>query len=115
VSDSEVARTVHHPNLAEMVYTLALIENHYMANGCFLEEGELLENVDRIKEISTVLVNGRYDMICPPVNAYRLHRRLNKSRLEIIEEAGHSMGEPGITKTLLKVMREYERTRGLID
>jgi proline iminopeptidase len=89
-------------------YTFALMENHYMANGCFFEEGQLLENADRIREIPSVLVTGRYDMICPPINAYRLHKLLPGSRLVIAEGAGHWMGEEAVERALLVAMREFE-------
>lgn len=93
---------------ADLVVSLALIENHYMANGCFFEQGQLLRDTDKIKDIRTILVNGRYDMICPPFNAYRLHKRLNNSKLIIAEEAGHSMDERNIEQALVRAMRELE-------
>ena len=92
----------------DVVVSLALIENHYMANGCFFEPGQLLRNTAKIQNIPTVLVNGRYDMICPPFNAYRLHKKLNNSELIIVEEAGHSMNEKQIEQALLLAMRQFE-------
>ena len=94
--------------LADVVVSLALIENHYMANGCFFEQGQLLRNASRIKDIPTILINGRYDMICPPFNAYRLNKRLNNSKLVIVERAGHSMDEPYIEQALVRAMKEFE-------
>jgi proline iminopeptidase len=91
-----------------LITTLALFENYYMANHCFLKEGQLLEKVDRIRDIPIVMVNGRYDMICPPVTAYRLHQMFPKSQLVIAERAGHWMGEKTIEEALLKAMREFE-------
>jgi proline iminopeptidase len=93
---------------AALVVSLALIENYYMANGCFFEQGQLLRDTDKIKDIRTILVNGRYDMICPPINAYRLHKRLNNSKLVIAEESGHSMDERNIEQALVRAMREFE-------
>ncbi|UCF79827.1 MAG: prolyl aminopeptidase [Candidatus Eiseniibacteriota bacterium] len=93
---------------AGFIITLALFENYYLANGCFLEEGQLLDNADRIKDIPVFIVNGRYDMVCPPVSAYRLHLRLPVSELVIAEAAGHWMGEKPIEQALLKAMRKYE-------
>jgi len=107
-TEDEVAGLLAAPGLQRIIYSLALIENHYMANGCFLREGELLDGTDRIKHIPTILVNGRYDMICPPINAYRLHRRLENSQLLIIPEAGHGMNESGISRALLAAMRDFE-------
>lgn len=92
----------------EIFYAFALFENYYMANGCFLEEGQLLKNADKIGDISIIMVNGRYDMICPPINAYRLHKKLPRSKLVIAESAGHWMGDPPVEKALLKAVKEFE-------
>ncbi len=108
VSEAEVNNLLKTPALARLVYSLALFENHYLANGCFLAEGQLLDQADKIAHIPTFLVNGRYDMICPPITAYRLHEKLPGSKLHIIEGAGHSMSEEGITRALLRIMRELE-------
>jgi proline iminopeptidase len=85
-----------------------LIENYYMANGCFLEDDQLFLNADKIRNIPLVMVNGRYDMICPPVTAYRFHKRLPNSKLVIAESAGHWMGEKPIERALLQAMKEFE-------
>lgn len=84
------------------------LENYYMANHCFLEEGQLLRDAGKIKDIPLVMVNGRYDMICPPITAYRLHKLLPKSRLVIAEEAGHWMGEKPIEAAMWQAMRDFE-------
>ena len=87
---------------------LSLLENYYMANNCFLKEGELLDNADRLADIPAIIINGRYDMICPPVTAYKLHKKLPKSKLVIVERAGHSATEPGIQAELIKAARAFE-------
>ena len=89
-------------------YAIALMENYYMANGCFLEEGQLLKNAGRLADIPMVIVNGRYDMICPPATAYELHRLLPRSTLVIVPDAGHAAREPGIQAELLKAMCRFE-------
>jgi len=89
-------------------YAFSLLESHYMANNCFLEEGQLLQNADKLKDIPVILVNGRYDVICPPMTAYRLHQKLPKSKLFIIEKAGHSSMEPGIQRQLLSAVKQFE-------
>lgn len=90
------------------VYTLGLFENYYMAHRCFLEEGRLWRDLGKIRDIPVVLVNGRYDAICPPLTAYRLHRELPKSKLVIAEGAGHWMGDKPIEKALLGAARDME-------
>jgi proline iminopeptidase len=90
------------------IYTTTLIEHYYASNGCFLEEGQLLRDTYKIQNIPTIIVNGRYDIVCPPVFAYRLNQKLPASRLIIAEEAGHSMSETPIQRELLKAMVEFE-------
>ena len=84
IPDEEVDR-----KLAEGfdLMSFALLENHYMAKGCFLEEGQLLRDAGKLKGIPTVIVQGRYDVICPPQAAYRLHGALPGSRLVMVEAA----------------------------
>jgi proline iminopeptidase len=94
-------------NMAEF-YSSTLIEYYYANNGCFLEEGQLLRDTYKIQNIPTIIINGRYDMICPPVTAFKLHRRLPLSKLIIVEEAGHLASEKPIENELLKAMREFE-------
>jgi len=108
IPDPEVQAMVDSKQIADIVRSLALLENHFMANGCFFEEGQLLANIDRIPDIPIILVNGRYDMICPPINAYRLHKRLPQSSLIIAEESGHSMSERNIEIALLQAMHSLE-------
>jgi len=108
IPDRRVQGLVNSRELVNVVASLALIENYYMANGCFFEKDQLLRDAYKIKDIPVVLINGRYDMICPPVNAYRLHKLLNNSRLVIVERAGHSMGEAYIEQALIRTMKEFE-------
>lgn len=89
-------------------YAFALLENYYMANGCFLEEGQLLRHADRIRDIPTIIVNGRYDVVCPPIAAYRLHQKLSDSNLIIVEGASHWMGDRPVEAALLKAMKNFE-------
>ncbi|MFB0564375.1 MAG: prolyl aminopeptidase [Candidatus Aminicenantaceae bacterium] len=89
-------------------YAFGLLENFYMANGCFLKENQLWNNIKKISNIPTIIVNGRYDVICPPKAAYRLHKSLPKSKIFIAEAAGHWMGEKPIQRALLKAMKDFE-------
>ncbi len=90
------------------IYANALLEVYYINNGCFLEEGQILRDIAKIQNIPVIIVNGRYDMVCPPCTAYRLHKSLAGSRLIIAEEAGHLASEKPVEKELLKAMREFE-------
>ncbi len=81
---------------------LARIESHYFYNGCFLDDNQILNNMKIIKHIPTIIIHGRYDMICPLSNAYQIHKQLPNSRLEIIRDAGHASSEPAIMDALIK-------------
>ncbi|MGI9391887.1 MAG: prolyl aminopeptidase [Boseongicola sp.] len=89
----------------EYARAFARLENHYFTNGGFLEhDGWILENVDSIKDVPGTIVQGRYDMICPPTSAYELNSRWPGSRLVIVPRAGHALSEPGISAELVRTM-----------
>ena len=73
----------------------ARIECHYFFNGGFMPEGQLLADVGRIQHIPGVIVQGRYDVVCPLESAWALHKAWPASELTVIPDAGHSAREPG--------------------
>ncbi|WP_121969563.1 prolyl aminopeptidase [Leptolyngbya sp. BC1307] len=80
----------------------ARIECHYFVNGGFFTEADqLLKNIDRIRQIPAVIVQGRYDVVCPMASAWELHRAWPEAELTIVAAAGHSATEPEITSALL--------------
>jgi len=79
--------------------SLAVLEAHYLRKGCFLPENYILENCEKLSRIPVSIVHGRYDLICPPLEAYLLHQRVEGSRLKIVC-AGHASTEPAIQKAL---------------
>lgn len=85
----------------------AQIENHYFVNGGFLDEGQLLRDIDRIQQIPGVIVQGRYDVVCPAVSAWDLHRAWHNSELHIVPDAGHAASEPGITHYLVEATDKF--------
>ncbi|MBC7137524.1 MAG: prolyl aminopeptidase [Defluviimonas sp.] len=83
----------------------ARLENHYFANAAFLEEdGQILRQRRRIEHIPASIVQGRYDMICPPVSAWKLAEGWPRARLRMVPAAGHALSEPGISAELVRVM-----------
>jgi proline iminopeptidase len=92
-------------------YAFARIENHYFFNRAFFtQDNWILNNISKIQNIPGVIVQGRYDMPCPPISAYDLHKAWPKAEFLIIEEAGHSLSEPGISAALLSaVVRQGQR------
>jgi proline iminopeptidase len=87
---------------------LARLETFYIVRDCFLEEGQLLRDIGRIQHIPAVILNGRYDLMTPPVIAWKLHKALPKSELWFIEAAGHSGGEPATQEGLVRALRRFE-------
>ena len=88
---------------------LARIEAHYFVNDSFLAPTDkLLRDVSRIRHIPGVIVQGRYDIVCPPVSAWELHGAWPESRLEIVPSAGHAADEPGITDALVRATEEFK-------
>jgi len=88
---------------------LARIEAHYFVNDIFLPENALLEGVARIRKIPAVIVQGRYDVVCPIVTADELHRAWPEADYQIIPDAGHSAMEPGIRRALVAAMEGFKR------
>ena len=86
--------------------SVARIEAHYFINNGFFEPDQLLNNMDRIQDIPGYIIHGRYDMICTIKQAFDLHDRWPSSELSIIQNAGHSAGEQGITSALIKASND---------
>ena len=88
---------------------LARIEAHYFAHGSFLREGQLLEDLGRIRHIPATIVQGRYDMVCPIISADDLARAWPEARYVVVPDAGHSAMEPGIRAALVDAMERLKR------
>ena len=93
----------------DFALAFALIENHYFMNAGFLnDENQLLDGVEKIRSIPTVIVQGRYDIVCPFDQAYDLHAAYRTSVIHEIRDAGHSLLEEGITKKILEIYHNDE-------
>jgi proline iminopeptidase len=93
------------------VLALARLENHYLRNNGFLEPAQLMTNIQRLKDIPMVIVQGRYDMVCPIITADRLARVLPLAEFHIIPDAGHSVFEPGIRSALMTSLHRFAHVR----
>jgi proline iminopeptidase len=82
-----------------------VVEAHYIRNGFFLEPGQLLRDAGVLKGIPGHIVQGRYDLLCPPRSAYALTEAWPDCRLQIIEGAGHDMSEPGVAPAMAEALR----------
>ncbi|OQW93710.1 MAG: prolyl aminopeptidase [Beggiatoa sp. IS2] len=86
----------------------ARIENHYFVNGGFLEtDDQLLRNAHKIAHLPGVIVQGRYDVVCPITSAWELHQAWPKAEWVVIPDAGHSISEPGICSALLEATDRF--------
>jgi proline iminopeptidase len=101
----------HPPPAEEVVLARARIQLHYLVHGCFLGETPLIERIAHVRHIPTVIVQGRYDMVCPPCTAYALHRAWPEAELHMIPDAGHAASEPGITAALVEATEKFKQAR----
>lgn len=84
---------------------ISRIECHYFVNKLFLsDENQVFNALPNVKDIPTEIINGRYDIVCPPWTAVQVHKILKNSKLHIVPDAGHSTTEPGISSKLLQAM-----------
>lgn len=92
----------------EAALTLARLEAHYFINECFLHDGALLAGARRLAAIPGVIVQGRYDMVCPPYTADQLAAAWPNARFDLVADAGHSAMEPGITAALVAATERFK-------
>lgn len=85
----------------------ARIENHFFVHAGWLEEGQLLRDAGKLKDIPGVIVHGRYDMPCPAKYAWQLHKAWPKADFHLIEGAGHAFLEPGILDQLIRATDRF--------
>lgn len=100
----------HVTHAADDDFSLAFsrIECHYFVNkGFFRSETQLLEDAEKIRNIPTVIVHGRYDVVCPLQNAWDLHKALPQAELSIIPDSGHSALEAGIVDALVRATDRF--------
>jgi len=90
---------------------LARIEAHYFRHAIFLPQNALLDNAHWLRHLPCVIVQGRYDAVCPIVSADDLHRAWPEAEYIIVPDAGHSAWEPGISAALVKATEKMKRPR----
>jgi proline iminopeptidase len=108
VWEGETVTLLPNPALSEahddddFALAFARIENHYFVHRGWLAEGQLMRDADRLKHIPGVIVQGRYDMACPPDTAWTLHHAWPEAAFHLVEGAGHAYDEPGILDRLIR-------------
>lgn len=87
----------------------ARIENHYFVNEGWFEDGQLIRNAHRLKDIPGVIIQGRYDIATPAKTAWELHRAWPEAKFIMVPDAGHAVSEPGITHHLIEATDAFAR------
>ncbi|MFA5952436.1 MAG: prolyl aminopeptidase [Hyphomicrobium sp.] len=88
-----------------------LLEAHYIKNNFFLEPDAIMEGAAKLAGIPGVIVQGRYDLLCPPATAFKLAKRWPGCRLEIMDAAGHAVSEPGVFEAMRLAVDELSGKR----
>lgn len=96
---------------ADYALAFARIENHYFVHAGWLEEGQLLRDAYKLKDIPGTIIHGRYDMPCPAKYAWALHKAWPKADFHLIEGAGHAFLEPGILDQLIRATDRFAGKR----
>ena len=87
---------------------LARIEAHYFVHNIFLPDNSLLDNVSKIRHIPAVIVQGRYDAVCPIISADDLHKAWPEAEYIVVAGAGHAAFEPGIRSELIAAADRFK-------
>ena len=101
-------KSLHHFDNHNIAEAFARIECHYFINKGFFEwDGWILDHTSVIENIPTIIVQGRYDVVCPMVSAWELHKKLKSAEFFIIQDSGHSMTENGIIDKLVYATNKF--------
>ncbi len=93
---------LEHFSEPDVAMAVARIECHYFVHDCFLEPDQIIRDAHRIRQIPGVIVQGRYDVVCPMGAAWRLHKAWPAAQFRLIPDAGHASSEPGICSALIE-------------
>ena len=95
---------VERPVYGENALGIARIETHYFINNCFISDNFIIKNINKIKKIPGIIIQGRHDVICPPFNAINLSKVWDSATIKIVEDAGHSAFEVNIGRKLINAL-----------
>jgi proline iminopeptidase len=91
-----------------MALSLARIETHYFAHDLFMPPNALLDRVGRVRSLPCVIIQGRYDMVCPIVTADELHQAWPEAEYVVVPDAGHSAMDPGVRSALVRATEKFK-------
>jgi proline iminopeptidase len=94
------------PKSTGAVPATPFMEAHYFANDCFMKPGQLLAEAEKLKDIPGIIVQGRYDLLCPPATSQALADRWLEAELRIVQGAGHTLYDPGVRNAVMKAVAD---------
>ncbi|MCC9620660.1 prolyl aminopeptidase [Thalassospira sp. MA62] len=92
----------------QIALALAKLEHHYFVHRGFFEPDQLLKNMDHISHLPAIIVQGRYDIVCPPTTAHCLHAAWPDAAMVMVDDAGHAASEPGIIRELVRATDAFD-------
>lgn len=95
----------------EIEIARARVQIHYILNQCFVGQRDLLAEAKKLSAIPTTIIQGRYDMVCPPISAWELKKAMPHAIFEIVADAGHSAMETGITSALVAATESFKHNQ----
>lgn len=96
-------------NVSRGLPSTPFMEAHYFQNDCFMRPGQLLANAGQLKGIPGRIVQGRYDLLCPPSTAHALAAVWTDAQIRVVEAAGHSLYDPGVRDAVVAAIEEVTR------
>jgi proline iminopeptidase len=93
-------------NTSGALPTTPFMEAHYFVNDCFMRPDQLLEDADKLSGIPGIIVQGRYDLLCPPATSYALAARWTQAEVRIVEGAGHTLYDPGVRDAVMRAIAD---------
>jgi proline iminopeptidase len=115
--EGETITLLPEPSVSETFYdpqyalAFARIENHYFVHAGWMDDGQLIRDAHKLKTIPGVIVQGRYDVACPPKTAWDLHRAWPEAAFHMVEGAGHAQSQPGILHHLIEATDRFAENR----
>lgn len=103
---SKTAEELNNERITEVAR--ARVQIHYILNQCFVDGEALLKKAANLTNIPTTIVQGRYDMVCPPQTAWALHQSMPHAKFTMVADAGHSAMEPGVTSALIEATETFK-------
>lgn len=105
-ANAKTAEEIHNERITEVAR--ARVQIHYILHECFVDGEALLKQSVALANTPTTIVQGRYDMVCPPQTAWALHQAMPHAKFVMVADAGHSAMEPGITSALVAATEQFK-------